>query len=87
MWSSRGGKPERTLGEHPHVLGGRVVSRKGVDLVPFMDAPPARAGALSGARRGELCVCAPGSRGGILATKVGYFGVKSTNVIRGQMGT
>ena len=62
--SWRGGRPERTLGEHPHVLGGRVVSRKGVDLVPFMDAPPARAGALSGAGGGELCVCAPGSRGG-----------------------
>ena len=41
MWSSRGGKPERTLGEHPHVLGGRVVCRKAVDLVSFM--PPARA--------------------------------------------
>ena len=27
--SSRGGRPERTLGEHPHVLGPRVVCRKG----------------------------------------------------------
>ena len=26
--SSRGGRPERTLGEHPHVLGPRVVPRK-----------------------------------------------------------
>ena len=24
---------------------------------------------------------------GVLATKVGYFGVKSTNVLREQMGT
>jgi len=28
--SSRGGRPERTLGEHPHVLGARVISRSGV---------------------------------------------------------
>ena len=41
--SSRGGRPERTLGEHPHVLGGRVVCRKGVDLVPFMPHPHAPA--------------------------------------------
>ena len=41
--SWRGGRPERTLGEHPHVLGGRVVSRKGVDLVPFMPHPHAPA--------------------------------------------
>ena len=27
--SSRGGWPERTLGDHPHVLGPRVVRRKG----------------------------------------------------------
>jgi len=27
------------------------------------------------------------SRGGVLATKVGYFGVKSTKVYRVQMGT
>ena len=25
-WSSRGGRPERTLGERPHVLGARVVA-------------------------------------------------------------
>ena len=28
--SSRGGRPERTLGEHPHVLGARIISRSGV---------------------------------------------------------
>ena len=43
VWSSRGGRPERTLGEHPHVLGGRVVSRKGVNLMPFMPHPHAPA--------------------------------------------
>eukprot|EP00964_Phaeocystis_antarctica_P097865 scaffold63929_cov65-Phaeocystis_antarctica.AAC.3 len=41
-WSSRGGRPERTLGEHPHVLGRHVVCRKGLNLVPFIP-PPARA--------------------------------------------
>ena len=51
--SWRGGRPERTLGEHPHVLGGRVVCRKAVDLVSFM--PPARActaGAMSAGKGG-----------------------------------
>ena len=28
-WSSRGGRPEWTLGGHPHVLGRRVVRWKG----------------------------------------------------------
>ena len=27
-WSSRGGRPEWTLGEHPHALGRRVVPRR-----------------------------------------------------------
>ena len=36
-WSSWGGRPERTLGGHPHVLGRRVVCRKG-SLVPLL--PP-----------------------------------------------
>ena len=57
VWSSRGGKPERTLGKHPHVLGGRVVCRKAVDLVSL---PPARAGALWVPGGGGLCVGAPG---------------------------
>ena len=44
--SSRGGRPERTLGECPHVLGARVVPRKGAPRA--LHAPPctARAGAL-----------------------------------------
>ena len=29
-WSSRGGRLEWTLKEHPHVLGARVISRSGV---------------------------------------------------------
>ena len=33
------------------------------------------------------CACVLRGPGGVLATKVGYFGVKSTNVIRDQMGT
>ena len=36
-WSSRGGRPERTLGERPHVLGPRVVRRK-EGLLPLL--PP-----------------------------------------------
>ena len=35
MRSSRGGRPERTLGEHPHVLGGRVVAWLAVVYTPF----------------------------------------------------
>ena len=36
-WSSRGGWSEQTLGEHPHMLGLRIVRRKRrVHLVPFM---------------------------------------------------
>ena len=44
-WSSRGRRPERTLRGHPHALGARVISRKGVYLVSF-HAPPTRAGVL-----------------------------------------
>ena len=41
-WSSRGGRLEWTLKEHPHVLGRRVVRWKVVPLgCPFM--PPPRA--------------------------------------------
>ena len=68
MRPSRGGRPERTLGEHPHVLGGRVVCRKGVDLVPSMPHPhapaPSRAGLagclvgwVGGGRGGCACCC------------------------------
>ena len=39
-WSSRSGRPEWALGEHPHVLGRRVVRWKGV---PFHAPSPARA--------------------------------------------
>ena len=44
-WSSWGGRPERTLGGRPRVLGRRVVCRKRVYLVSF-HAPPTRAGVL-----------------------------------------
>jgi hypothetical protein len=43
-WSSRRGRPESTLGEPPHVLGGCVVCWKG-GAPPALHAP-ARAGAL-----------------------------------------
>ena len=52
--SSRGGRPERALGEHPHVLGGRVVCRKGVQCTscPSCPRPHPHAPAPSGCARG-----------------------------------
>jgi hypothetical protein len=51
-WSSRRGRPESTLGEPPHVLGGCVVCWKG-GAPPALHAP-ARAGALGA---GGGCAC------------------------------
>ena len=53
------------------MLGGRVVSRKGVDLVPFMPHP--HAPAPSRVPGEGSCACVLRGPGGVLATKVGYF--------------
>ena len=81
VWSSRGGRLERTLGGRPHVLGRRVVCRKGVHLVSFMP-PPTRAGILGvGGVEGVVCapVCTPQSHKGVawFAGFAHYFGIQS----------
>ena len=48
------------LGEHTHVLGGRVVPRKGVNLMPFMPHPHAPAHSQVRGEKEKRVVRAPG---------------------------
>ena len=69
-WSSWGGRPERTLGGRPRVLGRRVVCRKGVQLVSFMPHPHA----LASWEWGWGCACS------------GLHPTEATRVLHGLQG-